>query len=109
MTLLAKAPAFLLRKDAITIRRPTANQGLTAVTYATAYQGRGTVGTPAESDYIFLPETDRATILDATLAIDSSIDLRLNDLVDTPRGTFVTLYVEPRRWHKRALLRKVGG
>lgn len=108
MTLLAKAPSFLVSRDAITIRRPTANASLTAVTYTQAYKGRGTLGTPTAKDYIFLPETDRTTVLDATLSVDSAIDLQVNDLVDTARGTFATVYVEPRRWHKHALLRKVG-
>lgn len=108
MTLLAKAPAFAVRRDLITIRRPTANASLTAVTYAQVYAGRGTLGTPTANDYIFLPEVDIATVSDVILVVDSGIDLRTNDLVDTPRGTFHVHYLEQRRWNKRAILRKVN-
>lgn len=103
-----KAPVALLRFDAITIRRPVANAGKTAVTYTTVYAGRGTLGAPTGSEFIYGPETDRVSVNDSSLALALGIDVKANDLVDTTRGTFTVVAVSQHRLHQRALLRIVG-
>lgn len=107
MTLLPKAPVALLRFDAIQIQRPTANAGRTATTFATVWDGRGTMGLPLPTDFIYTTEADRSTEISQTLALELGVDIRTSDRVVTPRGTFTVSTVEQRRLHQRATLVKV--
>jgi hypothetical protein len=108
VTLLPKAPAALLRFDAIQIQRPSANGNKTAVAYTQIFDGRGTLGTPSPFEWAYNQDSDRVVVVDQTLSLELGIDVRVNDQIVTPRGTFTVTAVAAHRLHERALLRKVG-
>lgn len=78
------------------------------VTYTLIYDGHGTLGTPVQQEYTYGPETDRVVVVDQPLALELGIDIKANDHVDTPRGTFTVISVANHRLHQRALMRKAS-
>lgn len=97
----------------IQIQRPAASLDLTgggadSVTYNQIFDGRGTLGTPTQTEYTLGPETDRVTIVDSAISLATGIDIQVNDRVVTPRGTFTVISVAQHRLHQRAMLRRLG-
>jgi hypothetical protein len=109
VSVLPRAPRFILRFDAITIQRSTGtaidSEGDPTGGRPTVFEGRGTLGSVSATEQLVAAQ--RNTTVDKGLNVELGMDLLEGDWVTVKGSTYEVVAAEDRRLHRRALVRKL--
>jgi hypothetical protein len=110
VSVLPRAPRFLLRFDAITIQRSTGtavdSEGDPTGGRSTVLEGRGTLGSVSATEQLVAAQ--RNTTVDKAVNVELGTDLVEGDWVTVKGSTYEVVSAEDRRLHRRCLVRKVN-